>query len=257
MRHAARRTEAVTDRPLAIGAFRRAGPVVVLLLAALTVGARPAAAAPAAGTVSVDLYRPGAYAMQATWTWCTAAGVQIMRNIAVGQADHSAANQRRYFDYMRARDRYVTPVREGVDPQGFRAGLRQFVDSRYAIVASTTYDGAVRSAVTRLRRSGLPVALIVDAGRHAWVLTGFTATADPALTSTFRVISLRIVGPLYGRQSLNGYDPPPDTGLSYDTFRRYLLPYHFPFGATPWDRRYVTFQAIPSPSASVGAPETN
>jgi hypothetical protein len=247
---------AVSIHGLTMGRFWRLCVTVAICVstAALGLTVRPvlatsvatplAATTLASGPVRVDLYRPGVYSMQATWTWCTAAGVQIMRNIALGQADHSSVNQGRYFDYMRARDRYRTPPKEGVDPQGFRAGLREFVDPRYAIVANTTYDTAVQSAVTRLRLSGLPVALIVDAGRHAWILTGFTASADPAVTSSFRVTSVRVVGPLYGRQSVNGYDPPPNTSLSYDAFRRYLLPYHFPYGATPWDRRYVTFQVI-------------
>ena len=248
----ARNERKVSNHGVTLRRFGRLSVTIVIMVMAVfgLAASRPAAAAssaaatPTAGPLSVDLYRPGVYTMQATWTWCTAAGVQIMRNIALGQADHSAANQGRYFAYMRARDRYATPPREGVDPQGFRAGLREFVDPRYAIVASATYDAAVRSAATRLRLSGMPVALIVDAGQHAWVLTGFTASADPAVTSSFRVISVRVVGPLYGRQSLNGYDPPPNTSLSYDAFRRYLLPYHFKYGPTPWDRRYVTFQVI-------------
>jgi hypothetical protein len=237
-----------------MGVLRRVGTIVILLLAAVTVAARPAAATPAAGTVSVDLYRPGVYAMQATWSWCTAATVEIMRNIVLGQPDHSAADQQRSFDYMHARDRYQMPAHEGVDPQGFGAGLRQFVDPRYVVVASTTYDAAVRSAVARLRITGLPVALVVDAGRHAWVLTGFTATADPALTNSFRVVSVRVVGPLYGRQSLHGYDMPPDTRLSVEAFGQFLLPYHFKFGPTPWDGRFVTFQPIARPPSPALAP---
>jgi hypothetical protein len=226
-------------------ALRRAGTIIILISATLAFAGRPATAAPTSGIVTYDLYRPGAFAMQATWSWCTAAGVEIMRNSVLNQADHSAADQQRFFDYMHARDRYQMPAREGVDPQGFVAGLRHFVDPRYAIVASTTYDAAVRSAVARLRRTGLPVALLVDAGRHAWVLTGFSATADPTLSSTFRVVSLRVVGPLYGRQTLRGYDPPPDARLSVQTFGRFLQPYDFKFGSTPWDGRYVTLQPIP------------
>jgi len=240
-----RRADAVTGRSPITGVVRRTGTIVILLLATFGLVPRPAAATPAAQTLNVDLYHPGVFAMQATWSWCTAASVEIMRNIVLGQADHSAADQQRFFDYMHAHDRYQIPAREGVDPQGFAAGLSHFVDARYAIVASTTYYTAVRSAVVRLRRTGLPVALLVDAGRHAWVLTGFTATADPALTSTFRVIGVRVVGPLYGRQTLHGYDPPPDSRLSVDAFRQFLLPYHFKFGPTPWDGRYVTLQPIP------------
>ncbi|MGZ6343784.1 MAG: hypothetical protein ACXWOW_00540 [Candidatus Limnocylindrales bacterium] len=196
-----------------------------------------------AGPITVDLYRRGVYAMQATWWWCTAATVEMMRNLVLRQADHAAADQQRYFDYMHARDAYAMPAREGVDLVGLQAGLRHFVAPRYTLSASPTYDAAVRRAVTRLRLTGLPVVLVVDRGRHVWLLTGFTATADPARSSGFRVVSVRIVGPLYGRQSLNGYDPPPDTRLSYDALRRFLLPYHFKFSPTPWDRRYVVYTA--------------
>ncbi len=196
-----------------------------------------------AGPLTIDLYRRGIYAMQATWYWCTAATIEMMRNIVLRQADHSAADQQRYFDYMRAHDIYPMPVREGVDLVGIQAGLRHFVAPGYALSASRTYDSAVRRAVTRLRLTGLPVVLVVDGGHHVWLMTGFTATADPARGSDFRVDSVRIVGPLYGRQSVNGYDPPPDTRLSYSAFRSFLLPYHFKFGPTPWDRRYVVYTA--------------
>jgi len=181
--------------------------------------------------------------MQATWWWCTAATIEMMRNIILHQADHSAADQQRYFDYSHAHDSYTMPASEGVDLVGLQAGLRQFVGSGYTLSASSTYAAAVRTAVTRLRLSGRPVVLVVDAGRHVWLLTGFTATADPARSTGFQVLSVRIVGPLYGRQSVNGYDPPPDTRLSYAAFARFLLPYHFKFGPTPWDHRFVVYAA--------------
>ena len=197
----------------------------------------------AGGPFALDLYRRGIYAMQATWWWCTAASIEMLRNISLHQADHSAADQERYFDYSHAHDSYVMPADEGVDLVGLRAGLRHFVSSAYTLAASATYDVAVRSAVIRLRLSRRPAVLVVDAGRHVWLMTGFTATADPASASSFRVLSVRIVGPLYGRQSVNGYDPPPDTRLSYDALRQFLLPYHFKFGPTPWDHRFVVYGA--------------
>ena len=89
--------------------------------------------------------------------------------------------QQRYFDYMRAHNRYAIPVSDGVDPAGWAAGLRRYVDSRYQLTRSGSFDSALRSAVTNLRRTNLPVAITVSHGNHAWVLTGFTATADPAV----------------------------------------------------------------------------
>jgi hypothetical protein len=239
-----------------VNAPRRLGWRTPFLAAALVLAASApappvASAAPAPGSISYDVYRPGVYSMQATWTWCTAASVQIMRNILLDQGVHSSVQQGAFFDYMQAGNRYQLGGHRGIDPQGFLAGLRHFVDARYTLVASATYDQAVRSAVTRLRLTGEPVALIVAAGRHAWVLTGFAATADPARTSDFRVTSVRIVGPLYGRQSISGYDSPPDTSLSYAAFRQFLLPYRFHFATTPWTGSYVTFQAIPVQLAAV------
>ena len=231
------------------GRARRPRIVVITLLFLATFAPAPVAVAgtsPQAGPVTFDVYRTGVYSEQATWTWCTAASVQIMRNILFAEADHSSAHQQQFFDYMRASNRYQLANHRGVDPQGFLAGLRHFVSPDYALVASLTFDAAVRSAVTQLRLTGKPVVLIVAAGRHAWVLTGSTTTADPARTTDFRVVSVRIVGPLYGRQSINGYDSPPDTSISYAALRRFLLPYRFPFSGTPWTGRYLTFQAIPT-----------
>ena len=231
------------------GRARRPRIVVITLLFLATFAPAPVAVAgtsPQAGPVTFDVYRTGVYSEQATWTWCTAASVQIMRNILFAEADHSSAHQQQFFDYMRASNRYQLANHRGVDPQGFLAGLRHFVSPDYALVASLTFDAAVRSAVTQLRLTGKPVVLIVAAGRHAWVLTGSTTTADPARTTDFRVVSVRIVGPLYGRQSINGYDSPPDTSISYAALQRFLLPYRFPFSGTPWTGRYLTFQAIPT-----------
>ena len=216
-----------------------------LAMSALLPGAA-SGASPQGGSETFDVYRPGVYSEQATWAWCTAASVQIIRNILFGGTDQSSAQQRQFFDYMRTSNRYQRVGQRGVDPQGFLAGLEHFVDPGYTLVASPTFDAAVRSAVTRLRLTGEPVVLIVAAGRHAWVLTGFTATADPARTTSFQVVSVRVVGPLYGRQSINGYDSPPDTSLSYTALRRFLLPYRFPFGVTPWTGHYLTFQLIPT-----------
>ena len=224
-------------------------------MSALAPGAA-AGASPRGGWETFDVYRPGVYSQQATWTWCTAASVQIIGNILFDGTDHSSAQQRQFFDYMRASNRYQQPSHRGVDPQGFLAGLQHFVDARYTLVASATFDAAVRSAVTRLRQTGEPVALIVAAGRHAWVLTGFTATADPARTTNFQVVSVRVVGPLYGRQTINGYDAPPDTSLSYTALRRFLLPYRFPFAMTPWTGSYLTFQSIPMQGARGRGPLT-
>ena len=155
-------------------------------LAALLLAGRMAAPATDVDALSrwtggIDLYRSGVFTTQKTWLWCTAADVQIIRNIADHATDHSTSSQQRYFDYMRAHNRYAIPVSDGTDPAGWAAGLRRYVDSRYQLTRSGSFDSALRSAVTNLRRTNLPVAITVSHGNHGWVLTGFTATADPAV----------------------------------------------------------------------------
>ena len=215
---------------------------------------RPAeAAALPTWTGGVNLYRTGTFTTQKSWVWCTAAGVQIVRNIVDRRADHTAAGQRRYFDWMRTRNRYDLPLSAGVDPAGWAAGMRHFVDDRYRLVSSRTFDSALRSAVTRLRLTNLPVALTVSHGNHGWILTGFRATADPAKTSRFTVTSVRVTGPLYGLQSKNGYDMAPNTKLTTAQLRRFFTPWKYAPRKMIWDGRYVSIQPVPVKAAAVTA----
>ena len=232
-----------------------------LVFAVLVVGAAPAAndstasAAIPRWTGGVDLYRSGVFTTQKTWLWCTAADVQIMRNIVDRASDHSRASQSRYFDYMRAHDRYRIPVSDGTEPSGWTAGLRRFVDDRYRLVASRSFSSALRSAVTNLRKTNLPVGLLVAHGNHAWVLTGFTATADPAKTTKFTITSVRVVGPLWGLQSRSyGYDMRPDTKLTPRQLAGFFNPWHYGRIRMAWEGRWVSIQAIPPTPALVAAP---
>ena len=72
-----------------------------------------------------------------------------------------------------------------------------------------------------MRANHRPVGLFVDAGGHAWVMTGFEATADPASTASFKVTSVQAMGPLYPDGTIGGkpYDPGPGTWLSLDQLR--------------------------------------
>ena len=232
--------------------------VLAALLLALAPGSAflPRAAAAASlprWTGGIDLYHSGVFTTQQTWLWCTAADVQIMRNIARHETDHSRSSQQRYFDYMRAHDRYAIPVSDGVDPAGWTAGLRHYVDGRYRLVASSSFDSALRSAVTNLRRTNLPVAITVSHGNHAWILTGFTATADPAVTTHFTVTSVRVTGPLWGLQSRTyGYDMRPDTRLTAAQLKTFFTPWHYAGVKMAWEGRWVSVQPI---AAGVTAPK--
>ncbi len=214
---------------------------------------QPAALSPWTG--GVNLYRSGVFTTQKTWLWCTAADIQIIRNIVRGTRDHTTKNQRHYFNWMRTHNRYSLPLSAGVDAQGWAAGMRHFIDGRYRLISSKTFDSALRLAVIRLRKTNLPVGVTVSRGNHAWILTGFTATADPSVTSNFKVTSVRVTGPLYGKQSKNGYDMKPNTKLTVAQFRRFFTPWRYAPKRMIWDGRYVSIQPVtPTKAAAAATP---
>jgi hypothetical protein len=222
---------------------------LIALAAALTItlgSVSGALAAPSSWDGSLDLYRSGSFSTQRSWLWCTAAGVQIVRNIVEHDNDHSTSGQRRYFEWMRRHNRYDLPLSAGVDAAGWTAGLRHFVDDRYRLVASKTFDGSLRSAVQRMRATNLPVALTVSKGNHGWILTGFSATADPATDKDFKVTSVRVVGPLYGLQSTTyGYDMRPGRSLTTKQLRGFFTPWWYAPKRMVWDGLYVSIQPVP------------
>ena len=246
-----------------IGRQRRLGrrPLAITLALACAVGALAVAPPPATQALSswtggISLYRSGAFTTQKTWLWCTAADIQIIRNIVRGTRDHTTANQRRYFEWMRRHNRYTLPLSAGVDAQGWAAGMAHYVDARYRLVSSSTFSSALRNAVTRMRLTNLPVGVTVSRGNHAWILVGFQATADPAKTSHFTVTSVRVVGPLYGLQSKNGYDMRPNTKLTVSQFRKFFTPWRYAPKRMIWDGRYISIQPVPTSTTSSTAATT-
>src|SRR4026209_3037795 len=117
---------------------RLPGPLVAVIVAlragagaVAALGPSPAVAAEAklpAWTGGINLYREGVFTTQKSWLWCTAADLQIIHNIVEGANDHTTSGQRRYFEWMRDHNKYALPLSAGVDPQGWTAGLRHFVD---------------------------------------------------------------------------------------------------------------------------------
>jgi hypothetical protein len=232
-------------------AGRPLGALILALLLATGATASPAsptirpAAAASSWTGGVNVYRDGVFTTQKTWLWCTAAGVQIVRNMVDRDDDHSRRNQERYFDWMRGRNRYLLPVSAGVDPQGWTAGLQHFVDARYRLFAHGSFDAAIRAAAIRIRKTGLPVALAVANGNHGWILHGFSATADPLTDDGFRVTSVRVTGPLWGLQNrTSGYDMTPNKKLTITALRRFFSPWKYAPKAMIWDGRYVSIQPV-------------
>ena len=192
-------------------------------------------------TGATNLYRPGAFSSQRKGSWCVAAAIQMMRNVVLGESDTSYANQETYMRSARSLDMYTAgDGAKGSDPAGWAAALQVHgAGTNYQAVEKSTFRRAVRAAARALRKTGKPVGLLVGHGSHAWVMTGFRATADPAMTNDFEVTAVYIMGPLYPRPKHYGFDPYPNKRISIDTLKLRLTRYRDRLGPSPWDGSFV------------------
>ena len=215
---------------------RRRGILVPILLAAL-VGAPAALApvAPSAAVVSaadaakpfrVDLADRNDFVPQVNFVQCVGASMQMMLNI-MGDADRTTRTQGRLQDI--ARD-LSGPTREGFRRQGasirgWTAGLNLLDAGPYRIVGTDTLQEALRLAARSIRETGKPVGLLVWSGRHAWVMSGFQATADPRRTTNFKVTRAIVLDPLYPYGSSRwGPSPKPRESISTATLGKQFVP---------------------------------
>ncbi len=89
-------------------------------------------------------------------------------------------------------------------------------------------------------------------GAHAWVMSGFTATADPAGAGAFRVTSVRVSDPWYPRPvSAFGRTRRPDARLSVAQLAKGFLRWRRPLVRyAELDGRFVL--VLPVAAASDG-----
>jgi hypothetical protein len=210
-----------------------------LALALTVLGGTVPTSAAAVWTGRYSVYTQGSFSMQHLNYTCVGASVQMMLNEIHGQRDHSASVQKKYWQYGRNHSRYLAGDK-GVDPVGWVAALEHFGAGDYAISVSSHYQAALRTLAARMRAAHRPVGLFVHAGGHAWVMTGFEATADPARTSNYTVTAVQVMGPLYPYGTLDGksYDPGPRTWLSAATLSAKFTRFRWS-RAREWDGSWV------------------
>jgi hypothetical protein len=116
-------------------------------------------------------------------------------------------------------------------------GLNELGAGPYRLVGTETLEEALRLAAASIRSTNKPVGLLVWRGRHAWVMSGFHATADPRATSDYTVTAAIVMDPLYPYGSkVWGRSPKPREALSPSALGRQFVPRRqgsaFPGGAT-------------------------
>jgi hypothetical protein len=198
---------------------------------------------PRSGAFGMNLYRQGDFVSQHTEYWCVVASVQTMMNIMEpGTPDRSRATQRSLQfqarrldqdddDYWRARmsgERWRKGY-HGLGLQDWVGLLNANGFGPYEIDRAETRKHAIRKAARAIRLTGKPAGLVVWRGAHAWVMSGFEATADPAYTNQFKVRRVSIQDPWYPAvSSLWGASRPPNASVSVRALDQDFLRYDRP-----------------------------
>jgi putative peptidoglycan lipid II flippase len=150
------------------------------------------------GIFVMDLYREGDFVSEFKDTWCVAAAMQTSMNMMSASPDTSRDTQAKLFDLAVS---IGGSQKGGTDPDGWAAGLASLGYGRYSVGANVNMTAAVHTVAKQIRITERPGGLVVWRGWHSWVVSGFTATADPALTDKFTVLSVRIEDVWYPRVS--------------------------------------------------------
>lgn len=188
-------------------------------------GAR-AAAAPTT-VFTLDLSAPGDFVAQANFVQCVGASMQMMLNMIRPRDDRSAETQRRLQELARSLsgERPDGRTRKGASVIGWTAGLNVHVGGSYRTAGAEDLQDTLRMAARAMRVTNRPVGLLMWRGRHAWVMAGFSATADPLLTQDFEVTRVIVLDPLYPYGSKTwGASPKPRQALTVAQLGRQFVP---------------------------------
>ena len=187
---------------------------------------------------AIDLGSRADFVGQTNFVQCVGASMQMMLNMIQPGADRSAATQRRL--QVLAREwSGATPdgfERQGASVVGWTAGLNLLGAGPYELVGTDTLDAAMLLAARAIRLTGKPVGLLMWHGRHAWVMSGFRATADP-LAPDARVTAAIVEDPLYPfGSSVWGPSPSPGSSLAPAELGRQFVPRRSGnrWPASPW-----------------------
>jgi len=169
----------------------------------------------------MNLFRKGDFVAQYDFELCVGASLQMALNMAT-DGNHTTHDEQQDLWEM-ARDTSFSPF-GGANPRGWTATLNDLGIGPYRLVSLPTFDEAVGVAAEAIRATGRPVGLVMWRGRHAWVMSGFEATADPLAFDEFDVTGIRVLDPLYPHgSSAWGPSPKPNTLVSPQVLARQFV----------------------------------
>ena len=192
----------------------------------LVLSIAPAPAAAASKSYTLDLGFRSDFVAQKNIVQCVGASMQMMLNMMRPGADHTAATQLKLQKMARqwSPQRSDGTERKGASVVGWSASLNLLGAGPYKVVGMATIEEVLQIAAQAMRKTGKPVGLLVWRGRHAWVMSGFKATADP-LNAGSRVTAAIVEDPLYPHNSgIWGRSPAPGAALSVKELGRQFVP---------------------------------
>jgi putative peptidoglycan lipid II flippase len=174
-----------------------------------TAPAGPTSAPTPVGQFSMDLYQKGDFVSETKDTWCVPAAMQTSMNIMSATPDTTRDTQAKLWDLAVSMGGQNSG---GADPVGWADGLASLGYGNYEVGQQARMTDAIHIVAKQIRVTQRPAGIIVWGGWHSWVVSGFTATADPALTDSFTVISIAYEDVWYPRVSkINPKSRPPDS----------------------------------------------
>lgn len=197
------------------------------------------------GPFEMDLYRKRDFVTEATKWYCVPAAMLTMMNVMSKGADHSAATQKTLYRLARQLST-KTLVGKGAEPIGWARGLEQLGYGGFEVGVHRTRRAAVQAAAKAIRMTGRPAGLLVWRGAHSWVISGFQATADPAVTKDYIVTGVYIEDVWYPYvSSIWGKSEPPDTLYLVGDLKKDYLKWRRPTRRYPtMDGRFVTILPV-------------
>jgi hypothetical protein len=122
----------------------------------------------------------------------------------------------------------------GWGPSAMVKALEAYGVTGYEVRAYETRQDALVDAARSIETLRAPVILLTWRGAHTWVMTGFTATADPLVFDDAKVTGTYILDPWYPRiSSIWGPSDPPGAYQDLAEMRRNYLPWARPEGSYP------------------------
>jgi putative peptidoglycan lipid II flippase len=187
-----------------------------------------------AGQFSMDLYQKGDFVSESKDTWCVPAAMQTSMNIMSAVPDTTRDTQAKLFALAVS----IGGLQSGgADPVGWADGLSSLGYGNYEVGMQARMTDAIHIVAKQIRATQRPAGIIVWGGWHSWVVSGFTATADPAVTDKFTVISISYEDVWYPRVStINPRSRAPDSTVLVSQLQPKSPPSSKGNDYRPWDQ---------------------